>query len=67
MKKVQSSNVDTIHYEPDHNRLEVVFKGGGEYHYHDVSQHHYDALENAESVGKHLNTHIKGKFKATKK
>lgn len=67
MKKVKSSNVDTIHYEPDHKRLEVTFKGGGEYHYHDVSQSHYDALENADSVGGHLNTHIKGKFKVTKK
>lgn len=67
MIKVKSSNVETLHYDPSAQRLEVVFKGGGEYHYHGVSQADYDKLESAESVGKHLNTHIKGVFKAVKK
>ena len=66
MKKVKSSNIDTIHYEPSDKRLEVTFKSGGTYHYQGVSQAEYDALENAESVGSHLHKHIKGRYNGVK-
>jgi hypothetical protein len=66
MKKVESSNVDTIHYEPNAKRLEVTFKNGRTYHYQGVSQQEYDALENADSIGKHLHKHIKGRFSGVK-
>lgn len=67
MKKVESSTVATIHYEPENKCLEVVFKNGGRYHYFGVSQVAYDALEGAESVGKHLNSHIKPHHRIEKK
>ncbi len=67
MKKVTSSTIDSIHYDPDTKLLEIQFKSGGTYHYSDVSQEAYDALDNAESVGKHFHSHIRGKHAHTKK
>jgi hypothetical protein len=66
MAKVTSSNIEEItHIEPD--TLQVMFKGGAVYHYHNVDKAKYDALMAAESHGKHLNEHIKPNHKFTKK
>jgi len=66
MKKVNSSNVDSIHYEPLVRKLTVVFKNGGTYEYHDVSPDKYKELESAESIGGHLHKHIKSSHSFTK-
>lgn len=60
MKKVKSSNISYIHYEPKTKVLEVGFHQGGKvYHYHEVSEKAYKAFEDAESHGKHFIKHIK--------
>ncbi len=66
MKKLISTHIDLIHYDPNTKILEITFNQGKKYHYHNVEQHSYDALEKAESHGKHFDKHIKGKY-TTKK
>lgn len=57
---VESSNIASIGHDPATNTLEVEFKGGGVYTYHDVDADKHAALMKADSVGGHLNAHIKG-------
>jgi hypothetical protein len=57
---VQSSNIESIGYDGKSNTLGVKFKGGSEYHYHGISPGQYQDLRNAQSIGAHLHTHIKG-------
>lgn len=59
MKKVESSHVDAIDYDPKQKRLIVHYKTGKSYNYEGVSQAEYDALEAADSIGSHLHKHIK--------
>ncbi len=58
MKKVDSSNIDSIKHNNVTNTLEVTFKNGKVYHYSNVSQHTYNIFEKAPSLGKHLYSHI---------
>ena len=60
MKEVKSSNIHAIGWAD--NMLKVRFKNGTEYHYYDVPEKVHADLMSAESVGKHFNAHIKGKF-----
>ena len=62
----QSSNVDSIGFDPDTESLEVRFKHGGTYRYEGVSAQKYQELMAAPSVGKHIHTHIKGSHKHSK-
>lgn len=55
--KVQSSNVEAIGY--DGNDMEVEFKGGGVYKYFNVPFRVWEAVVNADSVGKCFNERIK--------
>lgn len=66
LKPVTSSNIAAIGYDPRTKRMAVNFKGGGTHVYHEVGQEHFDALEGAESVGKHFHSHIRNKFKSSK-
>lgn len=56
---VESSNIATIGYEPLTLKLAVEFKSGQVYYYDNVTSEEFDALMGAESVGRHLNQHIK--------
>lgn len=60
---VKSSNLVSVGYDPAKKELEVEFRGGSVYTYHDVEPHHHEALMSAESHGTHLHQHIKGKFR----
>ena len=66
MKKVESSNIEAVGYDPNTKELTVKFKNGGTYHYSAVPSHEADALMHAESIGKHFHAHIKGKFQHQK-
>lgn len=66
MKKVISSNINLIHYDPKTKVLEVNFNDGTKYHYHGVPEAVHTSFENAKSHGKHFIDHIKGKY-VTKK
>lgn len=59
MKRVDSSNIDSLHYDHEKKSLIVQFKNGGSYEYLDVSPDKYKELEEAESIGAHLHKHIK--------
>lgn len=62
---VESSNVASAGYCPDRKCIEVCFKNGGTYRYHDSTQEEFDALLKAKSIGSHLHTNLKAK-KTTK-
>ncbi len=62
MKPVKSSTIKAIGYDPDTLALDVEFINGGLYRYENVSPEAYAALENAESIGSHLQKQIKGKY-----
>ena len=56
-----SSNVASYGYDPETRCLEVIFKGGGHYCAEGVEQAEYDALDGAESKGKHFHAALKSK------
>lgn len=64
---VESSNVASIGYDAERLVLEVAFKSGGTYQYLGVLPEHYKALLNAESIGKHIHQHIRGRYDCVKK
>lgn len=64
LKKVESSNIETVAF--DGKNAFVQFKNGSLYSYADVGKGEYEALRDAKSVGKHLNTRIKGTFDFSK-
>lgn len=57
---VDSSNVDGLDHED--SDLYVKFKNGSEYKYSGVPQSVYQDLLNAPSIGKYLNSNIKGTY-----
>ncbi len=56
---VQSSSVGSMGYDARKHLLEVEFRNGGVYRYLDVPEAEYQALKDADSVGRHLNQEIK--------
>lgn len=60
---VQSSQIHSAGYSPEHKTLALVFKNksglSAEYQYPNVSQEQYDAFKGAESLGSHFGKHIK--------
>ena len=57
---VESSQVKSVGYDPDSEVLEVEFKGGTVYQYAEVTCKTYADMMNADSIGRFLNTGIKG-------
>jgi hypothetical protein len=60
-----------VGYDPESQTLEVEFKRkgevpGGVYQYFDVEPEQYKAFMEAESLGKHFGTSIKGKYRFAK-
>ncbi len=60
---VSSSNIRSIGYDASSSTLEVEFKSGSIYQYMGVPQNEYDSLMNAASIGRHLNSNIKGRYR----
>jgi hypothetical protein len=63
---VDSSNISAVGYKPVGGVLYVLFLNGSAYSYADVPKVRFDALLAAESVGKELNSNIKGNYIFTK-
>ncbi|PZQ10498.1 MAG: KTSC domain-containing protein [Rhodanobacter denitrificans] len=61
-QSVQSSSIAEIGYAPASRVLEIMFRNGGVYRYFKVSPQAYRALIEAESIGRHLNARIKGRY-----
>ena len=60
MRKVSSSNLQSIGYDEDKKHLLVRFSSGSVWRYVDVTQRMYSSLVNAESIGRHFIQKIKG-------
>ncbi len=61
-EQVSSSNVKSIGYDINTSILEVEFKNGRVYQYFNVPINVYNALINASSIGKYLNSNIVGVY-----
>ena len=59
---VESSNLKSVGYDPDAETLEVEFYHGGIYEYYGVPPHVHQELMSASSLGKYLDSEIKGKY-----
>ncbi len=59
LKPVVSSNIGTIGYDKEKNRLCIQFQNGKCYEYTDVPQETFVDVITAESMGKAFNTLIK--------
>src|SRR6266849_1273842 len=57
-KKVNSSMLRRVRYDPKNRFLDVVFRTGEKYRYKDVPPDEYDGLMDAESHGKYMQRHI---------
>ena len=62
LRRVESSSVDSIGYDPGTRRLYVRFVGGRGYVYYDVAQSVFDAFLEADSKGRFVNFEIKGAY-----
>jgi hypothetical protein len=56
MKKVVSSNIDSIGFSDTRNLLFVVFSGGGMYTYENATKEQFDSLLTSPSVGRTIRT-----------
>lgn len=57
-KKVNSSMLRRVRYDPKQKVLDVVFRTGETYRYKDVPVDEYHKLMRADSVGRYMQTHI---------
>jgi len=63
---VVSSNVASVGYDKESSTLEIEFNNGAVYQYFDVSEHVYESLLGADSIGGYLAKHIKGTYRYSK-
>lgn len=63
---VKSSNVASVGYDPDAKTLEIEFKDGSVYHYHNVESDTHVGLMSAKSHGQYIHANIKGSYKFSK-
>ena len=64
--EVTSSNIKSIGYDAVAQELEVLFKNGGLFVYHDVPPEQYERLMGADNVGKYFHSNIKNQYKTEK-
>jgi lysyl-tRNA synthetase class 2 len=57
-KKVNSSMLQSVRYDPKNKFLDVVFRTGEKYRYKEVPPHVYKGLMSAESPGKYMQKYI---------
>lgn len=58
---VTSSNVKSVGYDPSNKVLEVEFKNGGIFHYHEITPTQHKELMSASSIGSYLHKNIKSR------
>ena len=63
---VESSNLNSVGYEPDTKTLEIEFHDGGIYQYFDVPADIYQGLISAPSKGKYHHAFIKNTYRYQK-
>jgi hypothetical protein len=57
---VKSGSIAAIGHDAERNVLAVQFKGGGLYHYPNVTAQAHAALIGAKSIGSHFGQHFRG-------
>lgn len=62
-RAVRSSNINSIGYDPASQLLEVEFRTGLIYQYHNVPLYLYEGLMEAPSHGRYLSGMIKDRFR----
>lgn len=66
LKTPTSSQIEEASYNRENKTMDVKFKTGAIYQYKDVPSEVWEAYCDSESVGKFLNSQIKGKYEYTK-
>lgn len=61
-KRVDSSNLASVGYDPKKRILEIEFNHGGVYQYFDVPGEEYEALMSADSHGRYFVHNIKDAY-----
>lgn len=57
---VESSNIDSVGFDPQTKTMEIAFKGGGVYQYTGpTAEQHYKDLMAAASKGKYFTAHVR--------
>lgn len=64
MVAVNSSAISDVEYSEATWTMEITFKSGAKYCYHDIPREVYKELIKAESIGRHYAKQIKGRFPA---
>jgi len=59
---VESSNIESIGYDPDSETLEIEFIKGGLYQYYNVPEYVHGELMSASSHGGYLSSSIKSTY-----
>ena len=59
LKKIESSAIKAIGYNPDSQKLYILFHESGVYRYNNVPPTLFEQLQQAQSVGKFYNQRIK--------
>ena len=65
-KKVESSNIESVGYDPEKLILEVEFENSGVYEYYGVDDDIYQSFMKDTSLGRFFGKHIRGKFESKK-
>ena len=60
-----STIIRSFDYEPDAQRLDILFTTGRRYVYHDVPPQAAEAFRRAFSKGRHFNSRIRGRYRYT--
>jgi len=58
LKPVESEMLSYVGYDARQHILEVIFNSGDRYQYKEVPVSEYEALMNAESIGRYMHRHI---------
>lgn len=61
-----SSNILMSKYVPSKKKLAIIFKGGTQYVYDEITNYEFQRFKVSKSQGKRFNSHIKNKFQTTK-
>lgn len=65
-QSINSTDLNSVGYDPDSQTLEIEFNSGGIYQYFNVPETVYNALMNANSHGKYFNQNIRDVYQCSK-
>ncbi len=66
MRRVSSSNIAAVGYDPDTSKLVVEFHNGSTYEYENVPEDEFDSLVRSSSVGSYFQNNIRNSFDSKK-